>query len=138
MMEHIRTFSKLIAGYTTTPSSVNCTDSAGQNILCNYIEVSIAGSLQVADIFELELIGVSGLANYAQLGAFSSLNASGAFGMAVNQFRPAMIYLPTGTFATGVVIRRTLGSASRNICINYGIVKYNPNPIKQISLYKGM
>jgi hypothetical protein len=140
-MQNILPFCKLISGYTTTtspPQEVNFTDSAGNPIFCNYLNVQIAGSLGVADIFELEFVGVSGLANYDQLGQFANLTTSGAFGIAVNQTRPAEIYLPNGLYATGVKIRRTIGTVSRNLIFTYGLITENTNPLSTTGLFKGV
>ena len=135
-MKYYRPFCKANTTYSTGVFEVNFQDTAGNLLDCNYINVGIAGSLNQVDIFEMELIGTSGLQSFVYTGVSGS-TTSGAFEMTFFQNRPVEVILPPGIVANGVRINRTFGTGTRAIYINYGVVK-EENPLKPIGKYKGV
>lgn len=135
-MKYYRPFCKINASYTTGPFEVLFQDSAGSTMDCNYINVGIAGSLNVQDVYVLELIGTSGLQSY--LYNFSNATTSGGFVTSFTHYKPAEIILPAGITATGVRINRWSGTLSRAVYVNYGVLKEEASPFKSRGKYKGV
>lgn len=134
-MKYIRPFCKLIPALGAGASgTVNFTDTAGNNIECNYIEVGIAGSVTTTphDTVEIRPTGIGG-AGYA---AFSASTAG--LGAVATPGRPAVIHIPNGSYATGVDIYRVIGSTAKIVYINYGVLKEERNPLKANGKFKGL
>jgi hypothetical protein len=135
-MKYYRPFCKINTAYSTGSFEINFQDTSGNLLDCNYINVGTAASLNFGDIYEMELIGTSGLQSF--LGSLSSTNASGGFVTTFTHFRPAELILPPGVVANGVRITRSSGTGTRTIYINYGVLIDQPNPLKAQGKYKGV
>lgn len=135
-MKYYRPYCKLVT-YPGSVFEVNFQDTGGNLLDCNYINVGVAASLNFADIYELELIGTSGLQSF--LGTLSSTNASGGFVVPFTHFRAAEMILPAGITANGVRIVRSSGTGTpRTIYINYGVLRDEQSPFKSAGKYKGV
>lgn len=134
-MKYYRPFCKINTTYSTGIFEVNFQDTAGNLLDCNYINVGIAGSLNQSDIYEMELIGTSGLQSFMYTN-LSSTTTSGGFMMTFTHYRPAEVILPPGITANGVRINRSLGTGTRAVYINYGVMK-EEGPFNSIGIFKG-
>lgn len=135
-MKYYRPFCKIVTYSGNSFTEINFQDTGGEFVESNYINIGVAGSMAVADIYEVELIGTSGLRSFC--GSLSSTNASGGFATVFTHSRPLELILPTGISALGFRFVRSAGTGSRVIYVNYGVLKDEQSPLKANNKYKGV